>query len=71
MRLSPNPNQGQFTLSGPNDLSGQAFEIYNNLGQKVFSGKVSEGNSFYVKGLKNGSYSVQIRNNYYHFILND
>ena len=71
MRLSPNPNQGQFTLSGPNDLSGHAFEIYNNLGQKVFSGKVSEGNSFYVKGLKNGCYSVQIRNNYYHFILND
>ena len=70
MHLSPNPNQGQFTLSGPYDLQGQTFEIHNNLGQMVYSGKVEEGNSFRLKGLNNGCYALHIGNYNYNFIIN-
>jgi hypothetical protein len=56
--LSPNPNNGHFNLKMDTDLADAELLIYNALGQKVYSGKVSKGDnhidvSFFTLGIYN------------------
>jgi hypothetical protein len=55
--LFPNPNQGQFSISIPRDISGNlSLEVYTLLGAKIYSSPINEGTgsvdmSTYAKGI--------------------
>ena len=58
--LSPNPNTGSFSING---LQGYDIEIYNLVGQIVFTKSKIQNNSEIITELKKGIYLVKIINN--------
>jgi hypothetical protein len=63
-KISPNPNNGAFTISNASNL--QNVNIYNALGQKVYSilnENVSPQIDVNISTMPNGMYTLQIESN--------
>lgn len=59
--LFPNPNNGTFTLEIANLIANSQIEIYNNLGQLVFTSKVNDSiNEINISHLSNGLFTVKL-----------
>lgn len=62
--LFPNPNSGQFSLRVDAELKNGTLEIYNVLGQTIFTQHVEEGiNALDTKQLAKGIYSYSVLDN--------
>jgi len=67
LKLFPNPNNGQFTLTGTDVTNGYyTFTVINTIGQALYTRELEVGNSFAfsmnVSNLKSGIYFVKIAN---------
>jgi len=60
LRVYPNPNDGNFSLSLPNKTGTYEVIIYNNLGQLVLSKALSQGEERLKLNLKNGNYLIKV-----------
>jgi len=58
--LFPNPNNGQFTISGPATEAASRIVIFNTLGQKVFEDDLNSGQNNTQTGLPKGIYHYNI-----------
>lgn len=66
--ITPNPNKGVFTINYPLSVSGYTIEIYNSVGQKMYSDYLTNNGNLTYKQLKQidisdmgaGVYSVVI-----------
>lgn len=60
--IFPNPNNGIFNINNVEATS--SFEVYNVIGDKVFSSQLNKGNNAIdLSNLSNGSYFVKINSN--------
>ncbi len=58
-QVYPNPSNGQFTLSVPQELLGQKFQIFNQFGQLIWEQVLNHPQSE-INGLPAGVYFLQV-----------
>jgi len=62
VRVYPNPAKNEFVVE--TELSGQVdFVLYNDIGNPVFSDKISSGTNYIVPDVKPGIYFYRISQN--------
>lgn len=66
-QIYPNPNNGEFTLTMTEDYRNVQIEIFDNLGQQVYTTEgvnLNKGESINIqlKGISNGVYTMKISN---------